>query len=55
MAGNLLGTLGIDLVNLTMHIDVYEPVPYTSGMTGTAAVKLEAPQLPILQIVMKHD
>ena len=44
------GTFGMHLVNLTMHIDIYESVPYTSGMTGTAAVKLEAPQLPRLQI-----
>ena len=32
-----------------MHIDVYEPVAYTTG-TGTAAVKLEAPQLSRVQI-----
>ena len=35
--------------NLTMHIDVYEPVAYTTG-TGTTAVKLEAPQLFRVQI-----
>ena len=34
--------------NCTMYNDVYEPVAYTTGMTGTAAVKLEAPQLPWL-------
>ena len=38
--------------NLTVHIDVYEPVAYTSRMTGTAAVKLEAPQLPRVQELM---
>ena len=54
----MLGTFGMHLVtfwNLTMHIDVYEPLPYKSGMTGTAAVNKEAPQLPRVQIVMKHD
>ena len=38
--------------NLTMHIDAYEPMPYTTGMTGTAAVKLEASQLPSVQEFM---
>ena len=32
-----------------MHIDVYEPVVHTTG-TGTAAVKLEVPQLSRVQI-----
>ena len=41
--------------NHTMHNDVYEPVAYTTGMTGTAAVKLGAPQLPRVQeLTMKH-
>ena len=31
-------------MNLTMRIDVYEPVAYTTG-TGTAVVNLEAAQL----------
>ena len=31
-----------------MHNDVYEPVAYTTGMAGTAAVKLEAPGLLLL-------
>ena len=40
--------------NYTMHNDVYEPVAYTTGMTGTA-VKLGAPQLPRVQeFMMKH-
>ena len=32
-----------------MNIDVYEPVVHTPG-TGTASVKLEAPQLSRVQI-----
>ena len=58
VTGNLLGTFGMHQVifwNYTMHNDVYEPVAYTTGMTGTAAVKLEAPQLPRVQeFMMKH-
>ena len=58
VTGNLLGTFGMHLLtfwNLTMHIDVYEPVAYTTWMIGTAALKLEAPQLfRVQEFIMKH-
>ena len=38
-----------------MYNDIYEPVAYTTGMTGTPAVKLEAPQLlRVQEFMMKH-
>ena len=40
---------------LTLHIEIHKPVAYTTDITGTAAVKFEAPQLPRVQeFMMKH-